>query len=632
MIRIFKNKKNLRLTTLILLILYVAVGYFGLAWYVYKNAEERCIAQLEAGAALFVENFQQGAEHDREQLRIFSHMVVMALDEGDDKYLELLPHTYDHHGDISALEVLLPDGRLVTAHGTYDVSDQLSFAHEAALGEYISDRVEYIPFPDQYILRNAVPVVYKDETIAILYGIIELEASIDEFEAYTAFAGEAVYYVVEKDTGAYLLDTWRKTLSASDTARIPKKGYSMDTLREDFAAGREGYTAFESELRGETLYMYYMPVGINDWYAMVSVPERIAFADFHTSLGIIVLVGVYMVAGMLLYLFAFFSFENKRADRSRYTSDVKALLLEARKQTSYFREALGMVMARGDGKIAFLLCRASDGVDVVTVGNEKHCDSCRVFAIDLLREMIEYTEKNGHGGVLHLDKKTRAAYPFVAEFMEKQGLSNIVFAPALTSDGSTRDVLGVCAVKNTMDTREILDGLAYSFSMAIADINYVRRIKDESLIDALTGAVNRAGYHECVSRLKMRVPEHLACVYTDVNNLHSVNNMCGHAAGDRMLQTVAQELMDAFGKKNVYRIGGDEFVILLENLEEATIREKIAAVTAHLGQHTYSISVGLRMSQPGEIVDIDALIADAEQVMYEDKSRYYIERGTEKRR
>ena len=59
----------------------------------------------------------------------------------------------------------------------------------------------------------------------------------------------------------------------------------------------------------------------------------------------------------------------------------------------------------------------------------------------------------------------------------------------------------------------------------------------------------------------------ICCIYVDVNGLHELNNTQGHAAGDKMLQTVASLMRTQFGDRHVYRIGGDEFVVLAQDME-----------------------------------------------------------------
>ena len=52
------------------------------------------------------------------------------------------------------------------------------------------------------------------------------------------------------------------------------------------------------------------------------------------------------------------------------------------------------------------------------------------------------------------------------------------------------------------------------------------------------------------------------CVYIDANGLHELNNERGHEAGDLMLRFGAESLMEQFPKGSLYRVGGDEFVVL----------------------------------------------------------------------
>lgn len=77
----------------------------------------------------------------------------------------------------------------------------------------------------------------------------------------------------------------------------------------------------------------------------------------------------------------------------------------------------------------------------------------------------------------------------------------------------------------------------------------------------LTGLLNRNSYEKNVLEYPGRCRESVTCIYVDVNGLHTLNDSKGHAAGDEMLRAVAGALRDCFGEKDVYRIGGDEFVV-----------------------------------------------------------------------
>ena len=147
--------------------------------------------------------------------------------------------------------------------------------------------------------------------------------------------------------------------------------------------------------------------------------------------------------------------------------------------------------------------------------------------------------------------------------------------------------------------------------------------------DMLTGLLNRNSYEKNVLEYPGRCRESVTCIYVDVNGLHTLNDSKGHAAGDEMLRTVAGALRDRFDEKDVYRIGGDEFVVFARDEALESIRDKLGEAQHDLTERGYHVSVGLcRQERP---VDMDSLVKEAETHMYAEKDRYYQETGEVRR-
>jgi diguanylate cyclase (GGDEF)-like protein len=148
----------------------------------------------------------------------------------------------------------------------------------------------------------------------------------------------------------------------------------------------------------------------------------------------------------------------------------------------------------------------------------------------------------------------------------------------------------------------------------------------------LTGLHNRAGL---VDALEARIIAHqndgrrFALLYLDLDHFKPVNDTFGHAAGDMLLQTIAQSLHDiAPGADAVARIGGDEFVVLTSDVtpEDAiALGERIThiaeqpIVLADGASATIGISVGIALS-PDHGSDAETLLALADAALYEAKS------------
>lgn len=139
--------------------------------------------------------------------------------------------------------------------------------------------------------------------------------------------------------------------------------------------------------------------------------------------------------------------------------------------------------------------------------------------------------------------------------------------------------------------------------------------------DHLTGLLNRVSFYEDCHRFKNSIT---GVISVDMNELKRINDNEGHAAGDKALVEVADCLRSAFKQKcTVYRMGGDEFIILIwEGAGEGT-EAMIALCRKLVEEKGYSCAFGAayydKASQ--EARDIRTLMKDADEKMYEDKRR-----------
>lgn len=170
----------------------------------------------------------------------------------------------------------------------------------------------------------------------------------------------------------------------------------------------------------------------------------------------------------------------------------------------------------------------------------------------------------------------------------------------------------------------------YMMSLKCQRFLYARKVSILSETDLLTGLCNRNSYQHRLDTYSSMRNQVLSCVYADVNGLHEMNNTKGHAAGDKMLQFVGKTLQEAFGDKNCFRIGGDEFIALVADEPEEVIQAKINRVQVLVDEESYHVSIGYSIGNTSE-TDISLLISTAEKCMYEAKKLFYQQRGVDRR-
>jgi diguanylate cyclase (GGDEF)-like protein len=150
-----------------------------------------------------------------------------------------------------------------------------------------------------------------------------------------------------------------------------------------------------------------------------------------------------------------------------------------------------------------------------------------------------------------------------------------------------------------------------------------KRLRRLATTDALTGLPNRAA---CLADLTTALAERttgIAVIFCDLDGFKAVNDRLGHAAGDAMLAAVAGHLRDDIGSEDqVYRLAGDEFVIICSGDAVDTIAARIRDLVTQpipLGAEKVRIGVsaGVAYAAPGDTTD--GLIVRADLAMYDAK-------------
>jgi diguanylate cyclase (GGDEF)-like protein len=151
-----------------------------------------------------------------------------------------------------------------------------------------------------------------------------------------------------------------------------------------------------------------------------------------------------------------------------------------------------------------------------------------------------------------------------------------------------------------------------------------RRLRDQSLRDPLTGALNRRAFENNVGL--EQVANGGAVLVLDLDNLKQTNDTYGHVAGDRLLESLANLLDEGLrDSDSLYRWGGDEFLLIMPGAHAATVRPRIQEQVDRFGQCRIpdGTTLQLEVSIGGtDFVDESALesaIGRADEAMYEHK-------------
>ena len=146
--------------------------------------------------------------------------------------------------------------------------------------------------------------------------------------------------------------------------------------------------------------------------------------------------------------------------------------------------------------------------------------------------------------------------------------------------------------------------------------------------DTLTGLLNRSLFETDLRTLQSSEYDSMVCTYIDVVGLHEINNHLGHRSGDAMLCFIANAARKFFVSSRIYRIGGDEFVILTPNQPPYSVWVAVDKMRAFLRAKEYEISVGIQSTN--DLHRLDDAMNQAEAAMRQDKQAYYARNGQER--
>jgi len=162
--------------------------------------------------------------------------------------------------------------------------------------------------------------------------------------------------------------------------------------------------------------------------------------------------------------------------------------------------------------------------------------------------------------------------------------------------------------------------------------SYSKSLKHEKERDGLTGLYNKGKFLSMKQGLFTK-QDSIAVFNMDVNNLKYTNDNFGHEAGDKLISKAAESLRRIEGRNVLaFRVGGDEFIVVALHLSRAEAEQLRADWEAGLAELN-RLDDGVRcviacgMAWGGEGYDLEALLAEADREMYEDKKAKKIAAG-----
>ena len=173
----------------------------------------------------------------------------------------------------------------------------------------------------------------------------------------------------------------------------------------------------------------------------------------------------------------------------------------------------------------------------------------------------------------------------------------------------------------------LLTNFAYMNRRARESEEQLSFARDMAYTDPLTGVKSKNAYVEHEHALNTRIAEGsadpFAVVVCDVNGLKQVNDTLGHKAGDEYIHSASMLICELFSHSPVFRIGGDEFVVLLSGQDyetrETTMEDLHAQSVHNRGRGKVVVAGGISDFIPGQDAKVHDVFERADALMYEEK-------------
>jgi len=157
----------------------------------------------------------------------------------------------------------------------------------------------------------------------------------------------------------------------------------------------------------------------------------------------------------------------------------------------------------------------------------------------------------------------------------------------------------------------------------VHEMEVQRELEHFCKYDTLTGLNNFYSYQtQCRNFASEQDHESVGVIFADLNGLKLINDTRGHAAGNDFLRSFTSKLVDNFKHESIYRISGDEFLIVIQRADKEDVQFLAENFHAYLGNEPVpQASIGWSWSKsPKHIEDV---ARDAETRMYKDKEAFY---------
>lgn len=205
------------------------------------------------------------------------------------------------------------------------------------------------------------------------------------------------------------------------------------------------------------------------------------------------------------------------------------------------------------------------------------------------------------------------------EMLKAQQVWRLLAVP-LMKGGAMVGFLGVDNPRAHYDDATLLASIQFFVTNSLDRKKQQAYLEKLSYRGMLTGLYNRNRYIERLEAYKQVQDQQIGAIYIDLNGLKKVNDEQGHRAGDELIVRAAGTIAGIFAE-DAYRVGGDEFVVILLDVSREDFARKTEQLRRQMQENSVDASIGGVWQASTE--NLENLLRRADENMYREKKRYY---------
>lgn len=595
-----------------------------------RQEEEECFNRLENASETMVQSIKNRVNDDLNYLRLigkdFSNEDHLPTYE---EYKDRLS-TFEDVSLFERVDLLMKNNTLYTMHDEVQQIYTNEFLVLNSTSEYM-DRVHTDTLTNKRSVNYYVPIQQNETVIAYLVGVFQCDTMDDQF--YTKILnGKTHNSIIDTTDGQVVMDNQDLNINniASDTdfkLLLPKKN-----VLKQIHSLKSG--AFASEKNGEKKYFVYKPVGVCNWELLVMVNEEDAFANVLTLKNNYMIMVICEILILLLYCGFYITKVRRISKKSNELNEdlnvsntliqcVRKLSNDLYKEST-IDEILQIICEFYQAERCYVLDLDMDNKKVNGIfeygkrHDDIHIENMVRLCLghtDLINQFFENQKSYYIEDVTHEIPYTS---PIYASFMQ-QKIHSIIVVPFMDH----KQIKGVFAVDNPKQNyyqKDFLESLCFFIKTAMEREKEKTKLKNLSYVDSLTYAQNRNHFNEYLEQNRNKELHSLGVIYLDLNGLKEINDKMGHIAGDTLIISASYALQEIF-LDNSYRVGGDEFVVIEQDVSELLFFDQYAKLLKRMKELEISVATGCVWKETCS--NLSETLQEADQKMYEDKKRYY---------